>query len=148
VLQKELFVAACVGNTNNADKFREAGLGKTETFWQRCIGWARVGPAGLAVLMLVACDGPQSSLDPAGYDARRLADLFWVMFVGALVIWVGVMALAFYAARRRDSDPPPEGAANLLILGGGIIFSIAVLTALLVYGLLLMGQLRAYSGAG
>lgn len=93
----------------------------------------------------MSCGGPQSALDPAGYDARRLADLFWVMLVGALVIWVGVMALAFYAVRRRDA---PEGAANLLILGGGVIFSIAVLTALLIYGLMLMGSLRAYSGAG
>lgn len=115
------------------------------TFWQRWIGWARLGSTIPVTLMLVGCDGPQSSLDPAGYDARRLADLFWVMSIGALIIWVGVMALAFYAARRRDA---PEGAANLLILGGGVIFSIAVLTALLVYGLLLMGQLRAYSGAG
>lgn len=102
-------------------------------------------PAGFAALLLLGCDGPQSALDPAGYDARRLADLFWVMFAGALVIWTGVMVLAFYAARRRDA---PEGAANLLILGGGVVFSIAILTALLFYGLLLMGQLRAFSGAG
>jgi len=103
------------------------------------------GPAASAALTLVGCDGPQSALDPAGYDAQRLADLFWVMLVGALLIWIGVMVLALYAARRRDA---PEGAANLLILGGGVIFSVAILTALLFYGLLLMGQLRAYSGAG
>lgn len=123
-------------------QIREIGLGKLVTCWQRCIAW---GPITLFALALMGCDGPQSALDPAGYDARRLADLFWVMCIGALVIWFGVMALAFYAARRSDT---PQGAANLLILGGGVIFSIAILTALLFYGLLLMGQLRAYSGAG
>lgn len=116
------------------------------TLWRR--NSAEKG-ASIAIVLfafvLVGCSGPQSALDPAGYDAARLADLFWVMFGGALLIWISVMALAFYAARRRDA---PEGAANLLILGGGVIFSIAVLTALLVYGLMLMESLRAYSGAG
>lgn len=115
------------------------------TCWQGCIGFTKLGPAVLLAFTLMGCDGPQSALDPAGYDARRLADLFWVMLAGALLIWIGVMMLALYAARCRNA---PEGAANLLIIGGGIIFSVAILTALLFYGLLLMGQLRAYSGAG
>lgn len=89
-----------------------------------------------------SCDGPQSALDPAGYEARRLAELFWVMCVGAIVIWFAVMAIAIFAAKRSD---PPRGAANLLILGGGVGFSIAILTILLLYGLALMGTLRNFA---
>lgn len=111
---------------------------------RRC-GGARAILLTSALFALAGCDGPQSALAPAGYDARVIANLFWVMCVGALVIWSGVVAIALYAAWRRDA---PEGAGNLLILGGGVLFSIAILTALLVYGLMLMGSLRAYSGAG
>jgi cytochrome c oxidase subunit 2 len=105
---------------------------------------------GIAALALSACltggcDGPQSALDPAGYEASRLADFFWVMCIGALIIWAGMMAIALYAARRR---PPPENAANILILGGGVVFSLVILTALLSYGLWLMGGLRDYAAAG
>lgn len=90
-----------------------------------------------------SCQGPQSALDPAGYEARRLAELFWVMCGGAIAIWIAVMALALYAVRRND---PPSSAANLLILGGGVGFSVAVLTILLIYGLTLMGTLRNVAG--
>lgn len=68
------------------------------------------------------------------------------MSAGALIIWAGMMALAAYAARDRSS--PPKNAANLLILGGGVIFSLVILTALLSYGLWLMGDLRDYAVAG
>lgn len=96
-----------------------------------------------APLLLAGCSGPQSALDPAGYDAERLADLFWVMTIGSGVIWLTVMGLAVYAVKRTD---PPKGAANLLILGGGLVFSIAVLTGLLIYGLSLMAILRGPGG--
>ncbi|XSG81156.1 MAG: hypothetical protein ACPW61_08675 [Methyloligella sp. ZOD6] len=89
--------------------------------------------------LLAGCSGPQSALDPAGYDAERLSTLFWVMTLGSGLIWLTVMGLALYAAWRTE---PPKGAANLLILGGGLIFSIAVLTGLLIYGLSLMAVLR------
>lgn len=98
----------------------------------------------LAAAILAGCDGPQSALDPAGHDAERIADLFWVMCIASVVIWAGVMAVAFYAARRRDAPPR---AANLLILGGGLVLSISVLTVLLIYGLILMASLRA-AGTG
>ena len=119
-------------------------MGEGVTVRTRCNARA-VAAIAFVALALIACEGPQSALDPAGYDARRLAELFWVMCAGGAVIWIGVIAIALYAAKRNDA---PEGAANFLILGGGVLLSIAVLTALLVYGLMLMGSLRAYSGAG
>src|SRR3546814_6038686 len=54
----------------------------------------------LAALLLAGCDGPQSTLDPAGGGARRIAGLFLVMAVGAGVLWVAVIGLAVYADRK------------------------------------------------
>ncbi len=104
--------------------------------------WRRIAAAAMP-LLLAGCSGPQSALDPAGYDAERLAELFWVMAIGSGLIWFTVIGLAFYAVKRTD---PPKGAANLLILGGGLVFSIAVLTGLLIYGLSLMAILRGPGG--
>lgn len=122
----------------------EVGLGQGLNS-RRTGGAAPASGALLIALAIAGCDGPQSTLDPAGYDAGRIAELFWVMCIGSIVIWGAVVGIAVYAAKRND---PPEGAANLLILGGGVLFSIAILTALLFYGLMLMGTLRAFSGAG
>lgn len=100
--------------------------------------------ACLVAGLLAGCDGPQSALDPAGPEAEKLAKLFWVMTIGAVALWAGVMGLALYAVKTGS---PPAHAANLLILGGGVVLSITVLTALLIYGLVLTGTLRS-AGAG
>jgi cytochrome c oxidase subunit 2 len=96
--------------------------------------------------LLSSCNGPQSALDPAGYDAERLAELFWIMSLATIVIWTGVMGLAFYAA--RCSPPPRQKISNLLILGGGVVFTVVVLAAHLVYGFALMASLRQAGGPG
>ena len=62
-----------------------------------------------ALPLLAACDGPQSVLDPAGRDAAVLADLFWVMFAGAVVLWLLVNGLIFYVTRIA-----PRGVAEKL----------------------------------
>jgi hypothetical protein len=88
---------------------------------------------GLAAIS-VGCSGVQSSLDPGGTQAERIAALYWWMAGGASLIWLGVIALAGWCywtsnggqSRRRD---------RALIVGGGVVFPIAVLTALLAYGL-------------
>lgn len=75
-----------------------------------------------------------------------MADLFWIMLAGAVVIWCAVLALAFYAIRiapGRHSGRLADG----LIIGGGVVFPIVTLTALLSYGLFLMPELRA-QGSG
>ena len=76
---------------------------------------------------------PQSALATAGRDAERIADLFIVMSVGALIVWVAVVALAVYAIRARDTYS--ERAANLLVIGGGVALPTVLLAALLAYGL-------------
>ena len=82
---------------------------------------------------------PQSALATAGRDAERIADLFFVMTVGGLIVWVAVVALAVYAIRSHDTYS--ERAANLLVIGGGVALPTVVLAALLAYGLPVLPQI-------
>jgi cytochrome c oxidase subunit 2 len=105
------------------------------------------GSAWLAVALLPSggCAGPLSSLDPAGPHARDVAQLWWVMLTGAVLILAGVMALALFSLRRRR--PRPQSGRPLLV-GGGLAFPVAVLTALLGWALLGGERLLAGTGGG
>ena len=96
---------------------------------------------------LGGCAGVQSALDPAGLEAGALARLTWIMISGAAAILLLVMVLAAYAVFRSPKKRRPVS-SSALIVGGGIVFPVAVLSALLVYGVPLMGELRgAQEGA-
>lgn len=117
-------------------------------------------------LVLAGCDGPQSALDPAGRSAERIAELFWAMTAGAVVIWIAVIALTIWAIRTPPEASPEKGAgafskkekeavpshnqrrASFLIIGGGAVVPTIVLTALLVYGLAPMPALLAPAPEG
>lgn len=78
--------------------------------------------------------GRLSTLDPAGRDAEQIAELFWWMSIGAAIIWVAVVASAFYCARGpRRADA--RRLAGFVIVGGGVVIPSAVLAALLMVGL-------------
>lgn len=98
--------------------------------------------AHLAVLPLLAgCAGQQSVLDPAGRDAGVLADLFFWMLGGAVVLWLMMNGLFFFVTRihpRKLSFRLAEG----IIIGGGIVFPTVVLGALLSYALAEMPRQR------
>ena len=81
-----------------------------------------------------------SAFAPAGPEAATLLGLFWLMAIGATVVWVAVLAIAWLAARR---DRQPLRHARWLILAGGVIVPTLVLTALLGHGLWLMPRVRA-----
>src|SRR5688572_10800315 len=92
----------------------------------------RVVPALFLLVMLAACSGQQSALDPQGPHAQHTATLAWVLFAGGALIFVLVAVLAACAIfARREWRAALGGKA--LIVGGGIVFPAAVLTALLVY---------------
>ena len=95
-------------------------------------------PLALAMLASAgACSGVQSSLAPSGRDAESIAALFWCMTAVALVVWLGVVALAFYYA-RRPSASPSRRRDRLLIVGGGVLLPTVSVTVLLVYGLAML----------
>lgn len=96
----------------------------------------------LALFPLAGCRGVQSALWPQGPAAQAIADIGWVMFAGAAVILLLVMALALYAIFRAPDKRRPVS-ANVLIAAGGIGLPVVTLTALLVYGVYAMDYLRA-----
>ncbi|WP_280153789.1 c-type cytochrome [Piscinibacter sp. XHJ-5] len=72
---------------------------------------------------------PPSVLSPAGVQADALAEVSWVLIVGASVIFVLTMALvAASFARRKPAIP-----TAWWVLGGGIALPVVVLSALLLY---------------
>jgi cytochrome c oxidase subunit II len=99
-----------------------------------------------ALIAVSACSGSQSALVTAGRDAEHIASLFRVMSVGALVIWVAVVAIAVYTIRIGESHS--QRAANLLILGGGVAVPIVVLGALIAYGMPLVPTVLAIPDEG
>ncbi len=100
-----------------------------------------------AACVLSGCSGPQSSLDPAGRGAERIAGLFWWMTGGAVVVWLGVAWLAWSAIRGGAADFTARR-ARLYIIGGGAVVPTVVLTGLLVYGLGMMPELLQPAPAG
>jgi cytochrome c oxidase subunit II len=98
-------------------------------------------------LLLCACSGIQSALDPAGREAARIADIFWWMTIGTVIVWVSVIILALWAVKAR---PEAQNLRRLrfLIIGGGAVIPTIVLTILLIYGLAPMPVLLAPAPEG
>lgn len=88
--------------------------------------------AGAPCLLLTACDGPVSTLAPAGPHAATIATLWWVMLASAAAIFaavIGLVLLSFTRWRERAALP-----AGVWLIGGGLIFPSVTLLALLAYG--------------
>ena len=84
-------------------------------------------------ILLASCSGPLSSLDPATEATARIADLWWVMLVAAVVILAGVMVLFLWTFKEGRGSG--RVSPRVFLLGGGLIFPMVTLTALLVYAL-------------
>lgn len=103
--------------------------------------------AAAAFTLLAACSGKQSALDPAGREAHRIADLFWWMAAGTVVVEAIMIWIAWSAIRSRASTFS-ERQARLYIIGGGALFPTLVLAGLLFYGLGLIPQIIARAPEG
>ena len=102
-------------------------------------------------MALSGCTAPLSTLDPAGPAASHIATLWWVMASGAFAIFVFVMGLLLAAFRHsRPHEPPGQGQERRLerlwISSLGIAFPLAVLAALLGYGLVVGEALLPRAG--
>ncbi|HEY5812992.1 MAG TPA: cytochrome c oxidase subunit II [Terrimicrobiaceae bacterium] len=110
-------------------------------------GIGGVAIAGVGMVGLLGCDGPQSALDPAGRAAEQIARLFWKMAAGTVLVWLIMAGLTFYATRGQK--PVQERRlAKLLIIGGGAVIPTLILTVLLLYGLAMMPHLLARAPEG
>ena len=80
-----------------------------------------------------------SVLWPAGPTAQSIAVIGWVLFIGAALVFAGVMALLAAALRRRAS--PRRLRPALWLIGGGVVFPALVLSALLGWSIALSVRL-------
>ncbi len=95
----------------------------------------RAPAAVAAIAALAACAGPRSILDPAGPSAEEIATLWWVMFGGAVAVWLLVLALLLITLLRGDKTRP-LAKPQRLIVGGGLVLPTVLLGVLLVWGTL------------
>jgi cytochrome c oxidase subunit 2 len=98
-------------------------------------------------LVVGGCNGAQSALDPAGREAERIADLFWWMVAGAVIVWLSVVGLTVYSVRARP-ESQNQRRAGFLIIGGGAVVPTVVLGVLLAYGLSMLPALVAPAPEG
>ncbi len=82
--------------------------------------------------MLAGCADALSTVHPAGPAADAIATLWWVMLIGACLIFLLVMALLALAFRRSGG-----GGERIWLVGMGLAFPLTVLAALLAYGLVI-----------
>ena len=74
----------------------------------------------IILAVLSGCAGRHNWLASAGEEAHRVEELFWVLLVGAAIIWTGVIGAAVYA-QRRQIDPSLEKQARRFIVWGGAV---------------------------
>jgi cytochrome c oxidase subunit 2 len=106
---------------------------------------------GLALVFVTSgCGGKQSTLAPHTRPARDIADLWWVMLVGAFVLTGIVVLLLVIAVLRRRRGPamhvpdePDELRAKAWILFGGVVAPVLVLSTLFGFGLHVLGVTNA-----
>jgi len=93
----------------------------------------------VSMILLAGCNGAQSSLEPAGRSAEKIAHLFWCMLAGASIIWTAVIGLTIYSVYLSPGRRNLQ--ASLLIIIGGAVLPTAVLSLLLAYGLAMMPEM-------
>jgi cytochrome c oxidase subunit 2 len=86
--------------------------------------------------------GTQSPLDPETPAAAEIADIAWLLFGGATIIFVAVMALAVWSIVRPERARVLVGHRRAIVLGG-VAFPVILLSALLVYTLGVAGRIAA-----
>jgi cytochrome c oxidase subunit 2 len=104
----------------------------------------------LLPLLLSACGGWQSALDPKGPQAADLASLFWgfTWFLGLVwVVTIAFLMIALWPSRRADrpilsTDPAKERRFTLII---GSLVAFTGLSVLALTGLSYAGQKRFYT---
>lgn len=99
-----------------------------------------MGGAGLVSAGMVTGSATgQSILDPASNSARRVEDLWWVMFWLGTVIFVLVMLLVLYAVARGRRSHSDDSLTNKrrqsVVIAGGIVMPLLVLAVVFGYTL-------------
>lgn len=94
---------------------------------------------------MAGCSGALSALDPAGPRAANLATLWWVMLIGATLLFALVMVLLLLAYTR--SDWTSRVTPGQWIIGGGLMLPVPILVLLTGTALVLGEQLLPHGEA-
>ncbi len=92
------------------------------------------------LLVLSACSGPQSAIDPAGPNARSIHTLGMFMYAGATLVTLLVAGLMLYPFVRRRASRVPTA---WFLWGGGVALPSITLAALVPYVLTIGNDMRA-----
>ena len=96
----------------------------------------------LAAPAVSSAIGSPTMLEPAGAEASKVLELFWLLLSGSVVIWLLIVGATWYATHW----PPraySERLGRRLILFGGVVVPTVLLLAVAVLGLSLMAELRS-----
>ncbi len=99
-----------------------------------------------ACLAASACTGEFSILEPEGPAASRVAALWWVMLVGAILILSGVTAAVLYAMKSERWGR--DVSERTMLVGWGLAFPFVTLALLMGWAFLRGEQLLARPDAG
>ncbi|MVF21157.1 cytochrome c oxidase subunit II [Methylocaldum sp. BRCS4] len=106
---------------------------------------ARLGSALLlATLPASAGAGLQSAIDPHSPTASEIDAIGWLLYWGAAVIFVLVMALTVYSMSGSERAGRLLGHRRAVLIGG-LAFPVVLLSALLVYTLRIAGDIVTLS---
>ncbi|HEX6589159.1 MAG TPA: cytochrome c oxidase subunit II [Longimicrobiales bacterium] len=90
---------------------------------------------GLIPALLQRWEGVQSALEPAGIQAERINDLWWLFFSVLAAIWVAVMVVLVWSLVRGRGRAAPDtdertGRRQRVVVGTAIVASALVLVGL------------------
>ncbi|WEX10905.1 cytochrome c oxidase subunit II [Chelativorans sp. AA-79] len=83
--------------------------------------------------LTAGCSGDFSALDPAGPAAGSVAQLWWVMFAGSVLLFTLVMGLFVLTMLRPGFGSVVS--ARTWIVSGGLLMPVPILTLLVYYSL-------------
>ncbi len=135
---REVSIGGCSPGGSSADLRRARGAGVRRAAFLFIL---------VAALAVSGCDGPFSTLTPAGRGAEMVTELFWWLLGGAAIVWVMVIGLAIYAIRVRPEAHSRRKSA-ILIIGGGVVLPTIILAGYLTTGLALIPALTAPAPEG
>jgi len=80
--------------------------------------------------------GVQSALNPAGPQAARINELWWLMFAVCTAVFIAVLGALLYALRRGRMRPVEAGPETewrmTVVVGGAVAVTIVILFVLLI----------------
>jgi cytochrome c oxidase subunit 2 len=95
----------------------------------------------MAVMVFAGCSGPYSALVPEGPSARGAATLWWIMAIGAGLIFVAMCVVLAFALLRPQ--PVRVFGPRRLLMWGGLVIPSIILAALVIAAFALGERLLA-----